>query len=432
MGPRFFSRETRNTGAGFRRIPHLSSNGSLDVARDGTHAVPVKYPLSCTVKITTLLAALLAAPNLFAQLLPQRVAGSSLGLAPYNSTGLLRAEINGRGFRGSAAVARDERLLYTCAHVFFNEGVWADDIRFDLAWHGAEGPGATEPGTAPVRGFRYHSGYAGGNSPEAFGKDFAIGYRNAQTSFGPVLPVARQGSSFLTDFSVGKLIVGYPAYFFNNGASGFYYQHRLGVTYYRMNQVRNTYHFVEGLTTGPGNSGGPVLAVTDTTYTLVGILVSGSRTGLGIYGLSKTAANIASITLLDLESVAAGGSTTKRGGNDNSVRLPDATKLYTARTVKVSGAGDIATAVKLNLRINTSFRGDLDVYVRSPSGRTHWMQRHSRAASGVNLDIKNTDVSSTFFGANPNGQWTFFMRDFYADDRATFKNASITVKSAES
>src|SRR5688572_7245907 len=93
-----------------------------------------------TVGLPIFFAALLTIPAASAQTYPHRVQQADLSSAPHNSTGLLFAEVGNYTYRGSAAVARDERLLYSCAHVLYDEGVWATTGRFARVWHDTDSP----------------------------------------------------------------------------------------------------------------------------------------------------------------------------------------------------------------------------------------------------------------------------------------------------
>jgi putative transposase len=69
------------------------------------------------------------------QVFSSRTVGSgTVFIPPYNSVGLVETRV-GRGFyRGSAAVARDSRLLYSCAHLVYDyRKGWASTFAFKRA-----------------------------------------------------------------------------------------------------------------------------------------------------------------------------------------------------------------------------------------------------------------------------------------------------------
>lgn len=376
------------------------------------------------------MAGLLSAPFVQAQVYPLPVAAENLDTAPYNSTGLLFTQIGTSGYRGSAVVARDSRLLYTAAHVLYENGKWATDIEFARRWNSSISPTLSQ--MVPVRGYRSYATYSGGNTAEAFSLDFAIGYSTAATSFGPAVGWQEDGGPLLRNASIPKLILGYPARRDFDGASGYYYQHRTGPFTAAMRQSYDSYHTLSGVSTGGGNSGGPVLANVGGQYSLAGILVSGSTTSIGVHGLDATASTMAKNVLTSLSVPSAptpAPSKIQTVANTTELLLPDGSQIYSSRAFSVSGLPATTTATTFNLLIETTYRGDLDVYVRSPSGRVHWVKQHSPTESGRNLVVTNASYTSTFAGANPNGTWEVYMRDYYRADRATFKSSSLTITS---
>ena len=52
------------------------------------------------------------------------------------STGFMESYAAGGWYRGSAVIARDPKLIYSCAHLFYENGKWATDYYFHRAYHG--------------------------------------------------------------------------------------------------------------------------------------------------------------------------------------------------------------------------------------------------------------------------------------------------------
>lgn len=410
------------------KSPTLTSAPSLDGHRICHHPFPVKKILSRAALSVTFIAACMAAPGASAQMYPQRVNATDLESAPYNSTGLLFTEVSGYDYRGSAAVVRDSRLLYSCAHVLYDAGIWATGGEFARAWNSSTSPSSSQ--TVGIRGFRYYAPYSGGNRAADFALDFAICYRSANTSFGPALPWLTNGSNALADSSIPKLILGYPARRDYDRARGYYYQHRTGDFTRAMRQSKNSYYTLSGISTGPGNSGGPVLASIDGAYTFAGVLVSGSSNSIGVHGLNKAANAMAASTLADFSAGSNNDAISKTVKNTQELQLPDASTLYSYRDLIVSGLGTTSQTTKFSLLIETPFRGDLDVYLRSPNGRVRWVHKHTVSAAGRDLVVSKANYNSTFAGSDPNGAWRVFMRDYYRGDRATFKKAVLIASGA--
>ena len=74
------------------------------------------------------------------------------------SAGYLESQIGRYLYRGSAVVARDPKLLFSCAHLFYEKGRWASSYRFARAWDADTYPEASQM-VAP-RGFKYFTSYA--------------------------------------------------------------------------------------------------------------------------------------------------------------------------------------------------------------------------------------------------------------------------------
>ncbi len=382
--------------------------------------------------IGVLITGLLAIPFAQAEIYPLRVSSSSLDTAPYSSAGVLFTEIAGFSWRGSAVVARDPRLLYTCAHVMYEDGSWATNIEFARRWHSSVSPSSSQ--VVAVRGYRHYATYAGSNNAADFALDFAIGYSTATTTFGPAVGYQEDGGPSLRSSSTPKLILGYPAYRDYDDVSGYYYQHRTGPFTAAMHQSYDSYHTLSGVSTGGGSSGGPVLAYVGGQYSLAGILVSGSSSSIGVHGLNAASSTMAKNVLAYLGVSSAATTTTPSGAtktvaNTSALLLPDGAAAYSSRSLAVSGLPASTTATAFSLRIDTTYRGDLDVYLRSPSGRVYWVNKHSLTASALNLVLNNANYTSTFAGSNPNGTWQVYMRDYYRGDRASFKSTSLTITS---
>ena len=338
------------------------------------------------------------------------------------STGFVQAKTGSTWWRGSGVITRDSKLIYSCGHVFYDYGVWASTYRFHRAYHGSQSP-STSGGVTP-RGFRYFTAYAtesqryGGRSARAYNYDFTVLYGNS--SFGTAVGWWIDGGAVLRS-NRWKKIVGYPSTVEYTGAPGYAYQHATEWFSKPATQVRDNYHHLDGVSTGSGNSGGPLFVwdSEDEDYHLGGILVSGDATLAGVYALNDSSNSMAS-NALGLEPV------TRSFENKKTRYLPDGRRSYSKRTVKASGFSDTVTGLQFSTSIRTSRRGDLDVYLVSPTGRVHWISKHSKKKSN-NLVRKNKNLTSSFRGVAANGKWKLKMRDIRKKKRAKFKRFSIKV-----
>lgn len=225
----------------------------------------------------------------------RRVNASELRWVTSNATGVVRWTHDGWVYRGSGAVARDSRLVYTCAHVLEEDGTMAapGEIRFLRAWHSASAPGA-EAGVAP-RSYRYFTGYSsaaaryGTASRQAYHLDFVIlvGY----SAFGSAQPYYAGNGGAAVATRNWKYTGGYPATVNYTGANGFYYQHRTPFFTHPASKTHGAYHSFANVSTGNGNSGGPLWVYDSSSrrWGLAAVHVSGSRTTSGVHVLDQAA-----------------------------------------------------------------------------------------------------------------------------------------------
>lgn len=338
------------------------------------------------------------------------------------STGLVSARFSSGSFRGSGVIARDPRLIYSCAHVLYEDGVWATSYRFHRAYHSSSAPYSTE-GASP-RGFRYFTSYSpyatqyGDDSYEAFSVDFVVYY--ADFNFGDAVGYWYDGGGVLRS-NRWKRIIGYPSVLHYNGQQGYYYQHGTDWFTNEAAQARNAYHRFTGVSTGPGNSGGPVFvhdSINDQEY-LAGILVSGLATSAGVCALSDATNQMASDALGN-EPV------THAYTNEKRLALPDGSTRYSNRTITAEGYTEGVTGLVLNARINTLHRGELAVYLKSPSGRICWLNKPSSNLRR-NIVITDRDLTNSFDGVAANGRWVLRMKDTKAGNPSVFRSFSVTI-----
>lgn len=350
---------------------------------------------------------------------PRRVTPSLLTQPPYSSAGIVASDFA----MGSGAVAHDRRLVYTCGHVFFDWGRWSRSFRFARAYNRA----ATPPLRAyrPLRGYRYLSSYSGSSSAQGFSSDFAIGFGSTSSDFGPVLAVPPGPAISLVRSAASKFILGYPERMDFNGVAGGSFQHRTGPFNRPFRPVFGPFHWIPNVSTGSGNSGGPLLVRQGSRYVLAGVLLSGSQTTAGIYALDATSIFMAREALIQAGALPPGPTRWTNATNRQRLALPDGSSAYQARYLRVAGQGTDLRRLFLTLEITTTFRGDLDVYIRSPRGRVRWVQRRDPQAWRPHLRLRQYEITGDFLGSNPNGTWGLFMRDGFPQDRATYHYATL-------
>jgi len=141
----------------------------------------------------------------------------TLQVHPYSSVGYIESKFGRSWYSGSGAVASDPRLIYSCAHLFSDIGVWASQVKFSRQYSAIKKPSPKQ--FAATRGYRLLSGYTPNYFDYQFEKDFAIVFGGLQSSFGPALPKHPELEEALLSESP-KMILGYPSYRDYDYASG--------------------------------------------------------------------------------------------------------------------------------------------------------------------------------------------------------------------
>lgn len=338
------------------------------------------------------------------------------------SAGLIESEFFDGWYRGSGVVARDPRLIYSCAHVFYDNGVWASDYLFHRNYHRRSYPRPNE-GVSP-RGIRYFSSYAsnvsdfGSDSNQAFASDFTVLYGNS--SFGPAVGWFWDGAAALKS-SAAKRIVGYPAEIDFTREAGHCYQHATDFFQRAAYTVRGSFVEFNNVSTGPGNSGGPVFVQDSVSgrELLAGMLVSGSRRTAGVVALNAATHNLSNEALgLDPKALTF--------TNRESMIIPDGNFSFTKKEIPVSGFSGTVESLRLSLTLYTGSRSDLEIYLQSPGGKISWITR-KKGGAAKDLMIRDMNLDTTFSGGTANGTWRLFFRDSVAGNAASFMSASLRV-----
>jgi len=359
--------------------------------------------------------------------------GGSKYAHPYSSVGLVQTRVGKGYWRGSAAVARNPSLLYSCAHLVYDvRKGWASRFAFRLAYDGPRAP--SKKSYVIARGYRVLSGYA---PNEEFDYDFAVAYGGANRKFGPVLAIHDNPLAAVTDPFSSKLILGYPADLDHvwQANTGRYYMYQTGpftTPYIDDDNQPGGHYTADWTTTGSGNSGGPLVVWDGSSYKLAGILVSGSNYydrvwWSGVYALGRESDLVAQ----DALGRSTFGAYTTRSNRQGSW-LKDASSKYTRRKLTFKKIPTQTTQVWLRLYIYTPRQGDIDAFVRSPKGRVRVVAR--RDATNTQTDLMlDADITSGFrngiHNSNPNGVWQVFFRDALPGGRSWYGGADLSVRS---
>ncbi len=339
------------------------------------------------------------------------------------SVGLLETRVRDGYYRGSATVARDKRILYSCAHIVYDRGMWAKDYTFHRAWHDQRFP-ARHRGVSP-RGFHHFAGYAraarytNGESNASFAKDFTVFY--ASKSFGPVARV-RENSAALLRSNLEKQIIGYPSIIDFTTKSGFSYQHSTGWFPYRAYKVRNGFHEFFGVSTGSGNSGGGLFLRDPVSGEdlLAGILVSGGFRNAGVLAMDRSTRALARKAI---------GSSKTFWSIANAHQVSTAENNRTLlRSLPVHEATGSVESISLDLDLSGISGGSPTVFLQNPTGRIRRVAV-PKAKAGV-IRIRDQDLSDAFRDSDPEGKWQVRIR-VGSDSSATFERARLHGISAD-
>lgn len=367
--------------------------------------------------------------------IPQKVSEANPGAnvftdAPYSSIGLVRAHSGKATAAGSGVVAQDPRLLFTCAHLLYYKGRWAELVAFRRSWNSEYAP--DDSPTVFARGFYYFSSYkANKKRLYDYDIDFAVAFAKAGETFGPAALGLNAGSGGdpdglgnLTSKSTSKMILGYPFYFFDadaNFKSAHLYMHQTGAftgagpnndAFY---PIFSTFYGINYVSSGPGHGGAPLLVQKDADWRVAGIVVNGAYDGTGIAVIDSYAKSVANAALAaaaaDIPDTAGSSTFTAAAKLKKPLVLPDGGTKFTTLKIAFSRIPGWVTKVLLDLNITADKRGDLEVSVRSPAGRVYLVANPDPTVSGTDLVLNGHDISGAFSRSKPNGKWEVFVRD---------------------
>jgi V8-like Glu-specific endopeptidase len=358
-----------------------------------------------------------------------------VGRFPYLYTGLIETE---GGYIGSGSVAVHPKLVLGCAHMNYGDnGAWlpARAIRWFWKWNQGNYPEYSDG--MILTGYYYFSSYKtnvrkyGMDDSLTFQFDFVANYSATQnTAGGYAGGWVEDGKQYLTTGGFNKLISGYPAGRYNEGDPN---EHRMHSTEFsdNMDVSWENYLGLDGVETGPGNSGGPVWVWRNGEWAFAGVLVSGTEylynqwSSIGVCSLNKQGWGLITSALRRTGST--GDLLKKTVPLENvPVAIPDQSSV--SCTFTVSGLVGVIQGVKLNLAINHARQGDLAVTLRSPSGKTVTLLSAvvKKKSSRINLILSSKKVSG-FTNLSPNGVWTLTVRDSYQRDVGSLQSGSLEI-----
>jgi len=356
------------------------------------------------------------APAVFGQEYRPHKTTADLTSAPYNSTGFVKSYFGKKTFSGSASIALDDRLAFGAAHVVYENGRWASLFAFARAHNSANRPGLGE--MVYARGFRILDGYAANKHNDYFDYDFAVAYAGYGGDFGPALALVDDAHASLTG-DAEKRILGYPSYLdyywdnFGSYVSGDHYLHETGdfALPFQADQdpwgYSLPYLVIDNVSTGPGNSGGPVLVDDGGEWKLAGILVSGGydywtgTSSAGVFSLDGNAKAAADELLSNVEN----------GFKKEVVVIPkkplllrDGSKKYRSMTFELGRLPSQTVGVSLSMTVQAADPAEVEAFLHSPLGRAYPVSSASINAVG--------EITGQFaVDGGDSGRWTLYARD---------------------
>lgn len=372
----------------------------------------------------------------------QRVDSGLLNTEPYRHTGLVFAGDGAAAARGSGVVASDPKLFFTASHVLWNE----EELKWFLppVWVGGYN-GEGFPGTGETsRGYFRWAGYStlvtesGVDAPGAFARDISLAWGLEDFVEGDPAPIDFKGVNSLK-MARTSMITGYPALLDYTGEPGGFFLHATepDLTPFRP-AITSTgsYLYATHISTGPGNSGGPVWSQDDAgQWKVAGLLVSGRPSESGVYAMSSSVKSLlraASPVIADPrksnKAVSLVSTDTCRMVMKKPKRIPDGVHRWTKipLTSIRFPEGSVVAAAYLDLNITTNHRGDLIVAVLGPDG-TMAIVHDGQGAGEDNLELEDLMISGAFEDASAVGNWALLVQDRLTADPAVVTKLELEI-----
>lgn len=366
---------------------------------------------------------------------PVKIDPKLINEKPYRYNGAVLTETA----RGSGFCAWNRRAFFTAGHVVMGEETW----EAPPTWYPAQNAENLNAKKAiPSRGYFRWTEYAelAGGSDVRFSKDVALAFAFEKLITGLPATVNLKGDQDLRK-NAKSMITGYPAEnaYLDEDISG-YFLHRTGPVVSPYQKSAGKALITTKVTTGGGNSGGPVWTQDkNKAWVASGVLTGGLPSETVVYSFSSDVNSLtrALAPVLKKEMgkpiVANGvtGSSLFFPLNKETV-IPDGSKKWTSFRIGVDKfeTGALLTKVKLSLDISTKDRGDLLVILEGPGGYSAVI--HNEQGGGKpNLIVDGKDLTEAFVEIEANGYWYLRVQDRIKGDKATFKSAVLEVSTDE-
>jgi len=366
----------------------------------------------------------------------KKVSQSIIRKDPYKYTGVVTVP----GARGSGFCAWNRNTFFTAAHVVYDAGQWVAPPTWYLT------PFADtldEMQAIPSRGYYRWISYADlvadpSDGQAEFGRDMALAYGYRNFVFDRPARVNKKGLSQLASKSTPEwMITGYPAKdpYHNTDLLG-YYLYQTGPTKKQFSGKSGNYIQVDGVSTGPGNSGGPIWTNDPKVgWSTAGVYVGYMPGETVVYPFNSDISTMFRAVSPVLKPRpgkplwdARISSSSIIFPNYEKKVIPDGVPKYTSFRFGVDKfeTGALVTKLKLSLEITTKHRGDLLVILEGPTG-VQALVSWERGGEKNNLVVKDKDFTSKFGESEANGFWYLRVQDRLKGDKATFKSATLEI-----
>lgn len=394
-------------------------------------------------KFAFLLVPVLTAPAIMGSesktTIPVKVADDQVADAPYRFNGVVRT----KKARGSGFCAWNKRTFFSAAHVVFDseEGEWLAPPTWYPQAHSIK---LNQKSAIRSRGYIRWAEYQDFasekllNDPnQAFGKDVIVGFAFRDLMSGSPAKLNLDGASDLKKATT-SLMTGYPAKVaYTNQKIGGYFMYQTGPS-------KNAYEPFEGdamettlISSGPGNSGGPIWTK-DSTYgwTAAGVVVGGRPSESVVYAFSSNTNTLLKSVgpLVDedgpqSEDSSSVSSSSRFFSDNRSRRLPDGEHKWTDVPLNVSGFGKEATVkkVRVAVEVDTTHRGDLFIVLTAPGGYEAIIH-NEQGAGAKDLVIDYVNVGKKFEDILAEGKWVMRFQDRLKGDICTVRSVVLEVE----
>lgn len=359
---------------------------------------------------------------------PERVLEKRVGKAPYKFNGVvISGDSRGSGFR-----AWHPRTFFSAAHVVHGDAGWAPAPKWYPRANSQELDENTKIRSRGYVRWKSYSSYVRDNNGDgAFGKDIMLGYAFRSLDQGKPAIIDLTGGASLRK-GANYMITGYPAKnaYIAEDIEG-YFMHRTGPFDNPFRVMNDQALTTTLITTGPGNSGGPVwIRNSRKKWVAAGILTGGLPSETVVYGFSSKVNSLTRAVAPLVESPSeksivvegVGGSSYFFPYSRRQV-IPDGVLRWSNFRVEagVFGRGTILKKAKLALDIRTPHRGDLQVMLVAPDG-TSALIHNEEGANAKNLIERNLNLSKFFEGIDPYGGWVLRVQDRLKGDTCTLRS----------